>query len=92
VAVVIFRQTAVSRETKGLHYHVIMSENGLHLCLKIPGREINYRLIPRPSMCVEFDGEVASGSTIRRLPCIREVGLPINMNAKKVLESQVENV
>jgi len=47
VATEIFHQTAVRRETKEFRYHVVMSENGLNLCLKIPGRQINYRLIPR---------------------------------------------
>jgi len=51
VATEIFHQTAVRRETKEFRYHVVMSENGWSLCLKIPERQINYRLYL--SLCVE---------------------------------------
>jgi hypothetical protein len=50
MATEIFHQTAVRRETKEFRYHIVMSENELSLCLKIPGRQIIYRLIPR---CVQ---------------------------------------
>jgi hypothetical protein len=47
VATEIFNQTAVRRETKEFRYNVVMSENGWSLCLKIPERQINYRIISR---------------------------------------------